>query len=124
VLRLDTPAGVWSRPEQFELLCSFAATLAEDLFAGDRLRGVILNGALLQETRRIRDIEAFLDKLARLQPVERPGVGGVPPPRGDSRATGEGIRPTVSFSKNLLTFAPSGARGVIAYVDGQPVASA
>ncbi|MEI6105572.1 MAG: DUF58 domain-containing protein [Opitutae bacterium] len=124
VLRLDTPAALWSRPEQFELLCSFAATLAEDLFAGDRLRGVSVNGGLLQDTRRLRDLEAFLDQLARLQPVEQPGVGGVPPPRGDAAATGEGTRPTVSFTKNHITFAPSGARGVIAYVDGQPVASA
>ena len=36
MLRLDTPAAVWSRPEQFELLCSFVATMAEDLFAGAR----------------------------------------------------------------------------------------
>jgi uncharacterized protein (DUF58 family) len=115
VLRLDTPASVWSRPEQFELLCSFAATLAEDLFAGDRLRGVILNGALLQETRRVRDIEFFLDQLARLEPGDEQGAG--------SREPGTGSKEQGS-QKNQITFAPSGARGVIAYVDGQPVASA
>ena len=120
VLRLDTPAGVWSRPDQFELLCSFAATLAEDLFAGDRLRGVILNGALLQETRRIRDIEAFLDQLAQLQPGEGRGDS----PNRPEGGWGQPPLPTAGFSKSLITFAPSGARGVIAYVDGQPVASA
>jgi len=108
VLRLDTPAGVWSRPEQFELLCSFAATMAEDLFAGGRLRGVTVNGGALMETRRLRDLEAFLDQLALLQPVEQPGAG--------SREPG--------VTKNLITFSPSGARGVTAYVDGQPAASA
>jgi uncharacterized protein (DUF58 family) len=108
LLRLDTPAGVWARPEQFELLCSFTATLAEDLFAGGRLRGVTVNGGPLIETRRMRDLEAVLDQLAVLQPVAQPGAG--------SREPG--------VTKNLITFSPSGARGVIAYVDGQPAASA
>ncbi len=108
VLRIDTPAGVWTRPEQFELLCSFAGTMAEDLFAAGRLRGVTVNGAPLLETRRIRDLEALLDELARLQPVEKPGAG--------SGERGAG--------KNVITFAPEGARGVTAHVDGRQTASA
>ena len=67
-LRLDPSAAVWTRPEQFELLCSFAGTMAEDLFAAGRLRGVAVNGGPLLDTRRLRDIEAFLDALALLQP--------------------------------------------------------
>jgi len=31
-LRIDTAAGIWLREEQFERMCGFAATLAEDLF--------------------------------------------------------------------------------------------
>ena len=113
-LRLDTPAAVWTRPEQFELLCSFAGTLAEDLYATGRLRGITVNGGPLIETRRIRDLEAVLDELAVLQPVHEGRVndasrgGGTPPPS----------------TKNLITFAPEGARGVIAYVDGRQTASA
>ena len=123
VLRIDTPAGVWTRPEQFERLCSFAATMAEDLYASGRLRGVIVNGGPRQDTRRLRDVEAFLDELARLEPV---GIVG----RGDSPNRPEGgwgqpplpNQPTAQ--KNIITFAPEGAQGVAAYVDGHQTAAA
>ena len=115
VLRVDTPADVWTRPEQFELLCSLAGTMAEDLFTAGRLRGVSLNGGPLFDTRGLRDVEAFLDELAVLQPEAR----------GDSpnRPGGWG-QPSLPASKNLITFAPEGARGVAAYVDGHKTASA
>jgi uncharacterized protein (DUF58 family) len=108
VIRLDTPAEVWTRPEQFELLCSLAGSLAEDLFAAGQLRGVSVNGGPLIETRRLREVEGFLDELAKVRPGSEPGAG--------SREQGA--------SKNVITFAPEGARGVTAYVDGQPAASA
>ena len=108
LLRLDTPADLWSRPEQFELLCSFAATMAEDLYAAGRLRGVSVNGGPVIDTRRLRDVEAFLDELARLEPVAEPEAAN-----GESRTT-----------KNVITFAPEGARGVAAYVDGHQTATA
>ncbi len=123
VLSLDSTAPVWVRPEQFELLCSFAGTLAEDLFAAGRLRGVVLNGGALRETRRLRDVEAWLDDLARLEPVTA-GVGGVPSPRGTTASPGEGTRPTSNPTHNVITFAPEGARGITAYVDGRKTASA
>lgn len=109
VLSLDSPASRWTRPEQFELLCSLAGTLAEDLFAAGRLRGVILNGGALRETRRLRDVEAWLDDLARLQPQpdEKYSTGGPKVP-----------------THNVITFAPEGARGITAYVDGRQTASA
>jgi uncharacterized protein (DUF58 family) len=118
-LQLDASADVWTRPEQFELLCSLAGTLAEDLFAAGRLHGVGLNGGAPQDTRRVRDVEAFLDELARLQP----NGGGVSSPRENSASRGEGT-PSPSSQRNLITFAPNGARGVTAYVDGIPTASA
>ncbi|MES1168332.1 MAG: DUF58 domain-containing protein, partial [Oleiharenicola lentus] len=88
---------------------SFAGTLAEDLFASGRLRAVVMNGGTPLETRRLRDIEAFLDDLARLQPLGE-----------DGRFTATGPLP----DHNLITFAPDGARGVAAYVDGRKTASA
>lgn len=118
VLRIDTPAGVWTRSDQFELLCSFAATMAEDLYAAGRLRGVIVNGGPQQDTRRLRDVEAFLDELARLEP----GVGGgVHSPRRDEMRGGGTPPPS---GKNVITFAPEGAHGVAAYVDGHQTAAA
>ncbi|HWA27263.1 MAG TPA: DUF58 domain-containing protein [Lacunisphaera sp.] len=124
VLSVDTTSEVWTREAQFELLCSFAGTLAEDLFAAGRLRGVVLNGGPLRETRRMRDVEAWLDDLARL---EFPGIGGGPAgagaPRASDASRGEGTPPP-SLHHNLITFAPEGARGVSAYVDGHQTASA
>jgi hypothetical protein len=133
VLRLDTPAGLWTRPDQFELLCSLAATMAEDLFAAGRLRGVILNGGALRETRRVRDVEAWLDDLARLEAdqdgarvfsLSAVALAKVEPP-GNEAKPGGGTRPTPShFTRNVITFSPEGARGVTAYVDGRKTASA
>ncbi|WP_415908270.1 DUF58 domain-containing protein [Oleiharenicola sp. Vm1] len=125
-LGVETPAELWPRPEQFEVLCGFAATLAEDLFAAGRLRGVSVNGHRI-DTRRVRDVEAVLDLLARAEPVGR----GLPTPPQKSaevpQAAGSGdpaLQRAREPSHNLITFAPEGARGVTAYVDGVPTASA
>jgi uncharacterized protein (DUF58 family) len=118
-LFVDPPAGVWSRPEQFELLCSFAGTLAEDLFASGRLRAVGI-GEHWIDTLRVRDVEAFLDLLAQLKFPE------VAPANGASASAGRhiGVPARGKALRNLITFAPEGARGVTAYVDGVPTASA
>lgn len=124
LLRLDTPAAVWTRREQFELLCSFVATIAEDLFASGRLRGLSINGGPLLETRRLRDLEAVLDGLARVEP--RSDAATDFGQRGSGRAgsvPAEGSRRGRS-NKNVISFAPEGARGVAAYVDGQQAATA
>lgn len=105
-LNVETPAEQWIRPEQFERLCSFAATLAEDLFAEGRLRGVWVNAQWI-ETRRLRDVEAVLDLLAVVEPVARSTSAGGP-----------------ANQRNLITFAPEGAHGVTAYVDGVRTATA
>ncbi len=126
VLCVDAPAELWVRPEQFEVLCRFAATLAEDLFAEGRLRGVSVNGRWV-ETRRVRDVEAVLDLLAVAEPV---GRGLLPPPfheRQPTSAAGAGdpaLQRARAAGRNLITFAPEGTRGVTAYVDGVPTASA
>lgn len=107
-LWLRTDSGVWSRPEQFEVLVSFAATLAEDLFRVGRLISVALDAEPPLATRRVHDLELFLDTLALLRPTETP------------MAAGE----LIVAKQNLLTFSPDGARGVGAYVDGKLAASA
>jgi uncharacterized protein (DUF58 family) len=108
-LEVATDTGAWTRPEQFELLCGFAATLAEDLFAAGRLLAVRTGDGPWRETRRVRDLEAFLDDLAVLVPGPVPaGHGGEP----------------VGFRRNVITFSPAGDRGVTAHVDGIPTASA
>ena len=67
--------------------------------------------------RRMHDLELFLDKLALIRPSEdavAPAVG----------AGGDGSRLPAVAKKNVMTFAPEGARGVAAYVDERKVASA
>ena len=121
---LRTPTDVWTRPEQFELLCGFAATLAEDLFRTGRLGWVAINDEAPVPVRRVTDLESFLDRVALVQPV---GDGLAEARRAGTR--GGGTPPTTNGvlklrRKNVLTFAPEGARGVAAYVDGEKAASA
>ncbi|MDB6128537.1 MAG: hypothetical protein JWM35_2433 [Verrucomicrobia bacterium] len=115
---LNTDAATWTRPEQFELAVSLCATIAEDLFRLGRLANVAINDEPALPVRRVRELEEFLDRLAVVK-VSAPGnVGGVPSPRGDSPTfAGRG-------RKNLLVFAPDGARGVTALVDGKQAATA
>jgi uncharacterized protein (DUF58 family) len=109
-LWLRTDASVWTRPEQFELMLSFAATLAQDLFRSGRLLSTAIDGAPQASVRRLADVDAFLDRLAEVVPlVEKPGS---PSP----------VRDRPRF--NLLTFEPDGARGVAAYVNGSKTAAA
>ena len=102
---LRTEVAVWPRPEQFELLISFAATLAEDLFRAGRLQGVAIDAEPPMPVRRVHDLELWLDRLATARPAA--GAAVIEP----------GAR------KNLMTFAPEGTRGVAAYVDGQKAAA-
>ena len=89
------------------LSSTYASKMAEDLFSTGRLQGVLINGSPVSETRKVRDVEAFLDDLARLEPVGK-----------------EAILPSNGSLKNVITFAPEGARGITAYVDGRQTASA
>jgi uncharacterized protein (DUF58 family) len=109
-LWLRTDASVWTRPEQFELMLSFAATLAQDLFRSGRLLSTAIDNAPQAPVRRLADVDAFLDRLAEVAPlVEKPDS----PPS---------VRERPRF--NLLTFEPDGARGVAAYVNGSKTAAA
>ena len=105
---LRTEEGVWSRPEQFELLIGLVATLAEDLFRGGQLRDVAIDAEPPMRVHRVHDLEMLLDKLAVLRPAAQA-----------ERRAGE----VTVAQQNVMTFAPEGMRGVAAYVDGQKVAT-
>ncbi len=115
-LWLTTPAEVWTRPEQFELLCSLAVTLAEDLFKQGRLRTVSLNDAAPRQIRRVRDLEAFFDEVALVSPV----------PAAAARSASPFVAVSVPgpSRRHVITFTPDGARGVAAHVDGHKTATA
>lgn len=106
-LWLRTEEEIWPRSEQFEVLVSFAASLAEDLYRAGRLAVVALNDEAPMPVRRIRDVEEFLDRLALVQPTQRAAAA----------------RPVLATQPNVVTFAPDGPRGVGAYVNGQLAAS-
>lgn len=108
-LWLHTDQDIWSRLDQFELMVGFAATLAEDLFRADKLATVALDQAAPSPIRRLRDLEAWLDELALLEPVTK-SLGGVG-------------RPSTQRN-NVITLAPDGPRGVAAWVAGQKMAAA
>ena len=116
-LWLRTDAALWPRPEQFELLVSFAATLAEDLFRAEQLTSVALDAEAPVAVRRLRDLEDFLDQLAVVEPRAATAEAG-------SDSNHPFAAPTEIARWNVLTFAPDGARGVAAYVNGTKAASA
>lgn len=109
-LWIRTGRELWSAPEQFELLVSFAATYAEDLFRHGRLRGVAIGRETPRPVRGVRDLEDLLDRLALAAPCDESDEGKSPDPRA-----GRG---------GLVVFAPEGPRGVAAFAGGIKVASA
>jgi uncharacterized protein (DUF58 family) len=125
-LRIEAAPEFWPREEQFELMCSFAATLAEDLFAGDRLAGAAIDSCAPVAIRQMRDLESFLDQLALLEwkaevrGSESESTAGVAEKSPDS---GSAWR-AASARRDVITFAPEAIRGVAAYVDGQKTATA
>ena len=112
-LWLRTDAAVWTRPEQFELLVSFCATLAEDLFRAGQLIAAAIDDEPPVPIRRVNDLETLLDRLAVVEPRKEAGPGAAVAAAEYTQA-----------KRNVLTFAPDGARGVAAYVDGEKTATA
>jgi hypothetical protein len=81
------------------------------LFRAGKLRCAAVNDEPPVAVRGVRDLEEFLDKLAVVECVD-----------GEQRkAEGEEV---FLIKQNLITFAPDGARGVAAYVDGEKTAAA
>jgi uncharacterized protein (DUF58 family) len=96
----------WPRPAQFERLCAFAATLAEDLHVAGRLAGVGFGDEGVQRVHTPGDMHAVLDRMARLQPSDL---------RPASVSTGALV---------ILEFAPSGSDHVTCVSNGNPVGQA
>ncbi len=105
-ISIETPVLIWENPGQFEQMCSLAASLAEDLFRQGQLVGAVINDGPPILTRRVADLELFLDQLAVVEPVEHFGGGRVLPLR------------------NVITFEPGRPEGVHAILRGRKAASA
>ncbi len=105
-LWLQTGAATWADAEQFELLLRLAATLAQDLFRAGRLISTAIDAAPPVPAKRVADLDAFLDRLAEIQP-----------------ATGEPLTAVGRSRFNVITFAPDGPRGVAAFINGERAAA-
>jgi len=99
-LVVEATQARWSDPTQFERLCSFAASLAEDLYTAGKLRSVTVQDGPTQPVLRLVDLQTVLDRLARAQPVEHLA----------------GRSPTGS---EIITFQPGTRQQVHAYLGGQ-----
>jgi uncharacterized protein (DUF58 family) len=106
LLFVETPASLWSDPEQFEALCSFAASLAEDLFMEDRLWGAGINDEPVIVMKKISDLHFILGRLAELQPVDH-----YTPIEEITAAT-------------IINFGPGPGKQVYSYVGGNKAGSA
>lgn len=111
VLQFDPAGDRWPRAEQFERAVCFAATLAEDLFKAGRLRAVSLGNEIPAAIRRVTDLENWLDRLAVVEPEERPPSSGIAPETGH-------------IARRTLQVLPDGAVCVAAFIHGRKAATA
>ena len=73
---IDPSAYRWTSEEQFEKMCSFAVSLADDLFLAGQLDQVCIVGNRSIKVDRVADLETFFDEIARLQPMSETGLDG------------------------------------------------
>ena len=103
---VESDQSMWKHAAQFETLCSFAASLAEDLFRQGQLIGFAIDNEPTVAVRRLSDLMQFLEALAQLQSVES-------------------YQPVSRFvGKHLITFKPGDFNGVDAYVGGKKTGTA
>lgn len=71
LLFLETTEKVWHRPEQFEVLCRLAGSLAEDLYMEGRLYGLAVNDQPIIHVQRMADLQHLMGLIAALEPCAR-----------------------------------------------------
>ncbi|MDQ8197816.1 DUF58 domain-containing protein [Pelagicoccus enzymogenes] len=67
---VDPASFLWKDEESFEKMCSFASSLAEDLFLEGKLDSCLIVGGPSLRIQRVADLEGFFDALSELQPGE------------------------------------------------------
>ncbi|HTB64251.1 MAG TPA: hypothetical protein VK737_11770, partial [Opitutales bacterium] len=104
-LVVEPTRGLWVDPAQFERLCAFAGSLAEDLFTAGLLRAATVHGGVSQNMTRLADLHSFFDQLARLTPAEHAA----------------GLTPT---GHDIITFQPGTRQQIHVFLGGQPAGAA
>lgn len=69
-LVVDPASFLWDDESSFEKMCSFAASLAEDLFLEGKIDNCYIVGGASVRIQRVTDLEAFFDALAELEPSD------------------------------------------------------
>lgn len=109
-LEIDPYAALWPEEAQFERLCSFAGSLAEDLFKRGELLSWRVPGNDQRRVRGLADLRALLDLLGTID-MDADSVPLKQPP--------------LQAGAGRVTFRPQpGGRGVLALVDGKEVGHA
>ncbi len=103
---VDTSSYLWQNEASFERMCSFVATLAEDLFLSGKLDSCGVAGGTSIKVNRVADLETFFDELAVIEPV-------------DAAASTSELN-----SKNTIVFSPLDGGAVGAFINGFKVAQA
>ncbi len=103
---LETSRAVWKDDEQFEKLCAFAGSLAEDLYMQNRLWGTAINDEAVLSIKRLSDLHFYLENLSKLTPLDH-------------------YTPVnESMGATVITFLPGINNRVEAYVGGNKAGSA
>lgn len=103
---IDASNYLWQNNEVFENMCSFAASLAEDLFRMGKLERCSIKGIAVIKIKRVVDLESFFDELARLQ-IDQ-----------STKSVNENGLP------NSIVFSPIEAGSVGAFINGSKIAQA
>ena len=103
---LQTSQRIWRDTEQFERMCRFAMTLAEDFYQWNRILGAAINDLPVIHIKRYVDIAYFFDQLAMIEMTPTDQI------------------PATPLESNIVTFEPYGRSGVIACAAGQKIATA
>lgn len=106
VIWVDAPAQIWQEGQQFETLCSVAASLAEDLFRKEKLHGYAVGDGPLTPVKRAADLHGLMDALARFSPAPKASI------------------PPATNQLPIISFSPSSMQRVDIHVDNIPAGSA
>ncbi len=102
---IETPSDIWNNNDQFEKLCSFAGSLAEDLYRKNKLWGAAINDNQPFVIKRLSDLHNFLEKLARQETIKN-------------------YKPVTEIANaTIVTFSPGTGDNVNAYVGGNKAGS-
>jgi len=105
-LQVNPSRYLWPNKETFERMCSFVASLAEDLFLAGDLEYCRIEGGSQIKISRVSDLSSFFDQMASLEWGRESEMAASEDPG------------------NAVIFRPEDGTQVVAYVNGKAIAKA